>query len=705
MEAILRIMYPNKIEDFDLSSRTEPVELDSFQAFPDGTGWYCSLGEDSGVLRVGEIKIINPDRRIAALVLEKVTGQPKYLDWRDGLTIGRKEENDIVLPDSTVSGRHCRILRREEGWYVQDRGSTNGTWVNDRRVEEALLAEGDILKLGRYRLRAEQRWLKFENADRRVSFRVPVAEPSAMELFEPAAYPWFSRAPRLHHELEPLKISIESAPAIGSKPGMNMGGIMLNPAMMALSVGNQALRYGLGSRKYKKLEKRREEIYSAYISNIEEQLRDYAEKQRACENALHPSAEACMDRVNGPKANLWERRPEDGDFLTLRLGQGTVPSAAEIKIPQQHLQLYEDPMDQIPGQIAQKYGTVADIPICCDLMRDGNLGIVGPGDSPAALARSLASQIAALHSYDEVKLVALFPQRERAQWEWLRWLPHCQSGSGGIRYLACCPGSRRVLEEIDTIVQQRLSSRDHWDYAESADSLPHYVFLVADPSALKGTLIGQTLLRNEPELGFHGIFLGSRLSDFPNSVHQVVEIRKNADSVSLDLRTDTIQRTIERWECDRPIGEYERFARAMAPIQLENAAETSQLPQSVSFLEGLGISRPDKLDLREVWDNSCNYKSMSVPVGIRANGELFCFDIHEKANGPHGLVAGMTGSGKSEMVMSWILSMALHFSPQDAAFVLIDFKGTASSCPLRSCPIWRAPYPIWTPISPEIWWL
>ena len=686
MEAILRIMYPDKIADYDLSVRKEPVQEGAFQAFPDGNTWYGSFFENSGPLHVGDVRVIDPEQEIAILVLEKVTGSPKYLDWKDGLTIGRKEGNDIVLQDGMVSGSHCRVFRREEGWYLQDRGSTNGTYVNDRRIDSVLLREGDVIKLGRYRWTAEARWLKLENADTRVHLHVPALEPSAMELFEAAPYPWFSRAPRLRCGLEPLKISIEDAPSIGSKPGMGIGGIMLSPTMMALSMGNQVLRYGIGTRKYKKLEKRREEIYTQYIANIEAQLKEFTDRQRAYEEALHPTLGECMARVEGPRMNLWERRPGDPDFLTLRLGLGTAPSAAEIKIQQQRLQLYEDALDKIPGQIAEKYAMAEDIPICCDLIRDGNCGIIGSRASAVFLMQSMAAQIAALHSYDEVKMVVLYPQQERTQWEWMRWLPHCQSGSGGIRYLAWGPDAKQVLEEMESILQRRLNGRNHWDSGETADRLPHYVFLIADASALKSASIGQILMRNDPAFGFSGIFLGSSLSDFPNTVQNVVEIQEKSGSMRLLLRTSRGQTEIGGWEHGIPAADYDRFARAMAPIRLNAAAETNALPTTVSFLDGLGISQPDHLDLREYWDNSCNYKSMSVPIGVRANGELFCFDIHEKAHGPHGLVAGMTGSGKSEMVMSWILSMALHFSPQDVSFVLIDFKGTGLILPFMKLP-------------------
>ena len=127
-------------------------------------------------------------------------------------------------------------------------------------------------------------------------------------------------------------------------------------------------------------------------------------------------------------------------------------------------------------------------------------------------------------------------------------------------------------------------------------------------------------------------------------------------------------------------------AKAMAPIRIPAGDVDLSLPDCVTFLEGYGVKRPDELDVLENWENACAYQSLAVPIGMASSDHVFNFDISEKAYGPHGLVAGTTGSGKSEMVQSWLLSMATQFSPQDVSFVLIDFKGTGLILPFRNLP-------------------
>ena len=111
-------------------------------------------------------------------------------------------------------------------------------------------------------------------------------------------------------------------------------------------------------------------------------------------------------------------------------------------------------------------------------------------------------------------------------------------------------------------------------------------------------------------------------------------------------------------------------AKAMAPIRIPAGDVDLSLPDCVTFLEGYGVKRPDELDVLENWENACAYQSLAVPIGMASSDHVFNFDISEKAYGPHGLVAGTTGSGKSEMVQSWLLSMATQVSPQDVSFSL-----------------------------------
>lgn len=698
MDAILRLMKENTIKDYDLSENAA-IHHGAFSSYPFPGGWCFDSSEavevngeerKNGQLQIGDVLVLDYETETAALILEKVTGVSMMVDLSGDtvgeLTLGRKPGNSIELQDSMISGRHCRIFKKAGGWYVEDLGSTNGTYVNDRLREACRLKKGDVLKLGRYRLRFGDK-LCVENADARVVFHVPAAEATPADRFEKRPYPWFSRAPRIQRELPPLYLRIESAPSIGEKPTMGMGGIALSPQLLALSLGMQALRYGLGRRKYSKQEKLRAEVYANYLAGIEAQLQQHADLQRAHEELLHPSAADCMKLPEGPSLNLWSRHPGDKDFLTLRLGVGKVPAAARVELPQLRLQLKEEELDRVPEQLAEKYAVVDKVPLYADLMQDGSCGLVGPRECMISVARSMIAQLAALHSYEEVKIVALFSEQEKAEWSWMRWLPHVFSEERTVRYIGCGAEAKTVLQSLEPMIKQRMEQKNQWSFGAQAANLPHYVFLVADPSLLHRTAVGTALMANQPELGISGIFLGQTTADFPHSVKHILELSGSPVLMQMCLKTGAGEKRLLSEENYILKTQYDRFARAMAPIRLlDGQAKKQGIPASVGLLEGLGIRNPEQLEIGDYWENTACEKSLAVPIGIKSGGERFYFNIHEKGDGPHGMVAGASGSGKSQMAQAWIMSMALQFSPEDVNFVLVDFKGKSLIQPLLELP-------------------
>lgn len=694
MDAILRIISEYGIRDYDLSKDT-PVQEGDFSTFPYPGGWCFQCARPirvngqmaaSGQLHVNDVLVLDEGRRIAAMVVGQRTGKVMVTPFAPRTTIGRKGDNAIELQDPLVSGHHCEVCLQQGRVFVRDLGSTNGTFVNDKRVDSVWLNQDDVIKVGSYRLKIGKN-LMVENADRQVIFHVSAKPWDPSELFAPKPYPWFSRAARMRTELPPLHLRIESAPAIGDKPTMGMPGLALSPQMIAMSLGMQALRYGMSRRNYSQQEAKRSEIYANYLAGIEGQLQEHAEAQRTLEEKLHPTTQSCMNRAFGPAPNLWERTPVDPDFLTLRLGLGTVPAAAHVETPPQRLSLQTDELDQVPDQIAAKYAQVENVPVSCDLIRHGNCGIVGHHGVTAALARSFAAQIAALHSYEEVKIVALFPKEESGDWQWMRWLPHCMSEDRTVRYLACGSEAKHVLKRLETVIQGRMNNQNQWNFGQKNRNLPHYVFLVADPALLNQSPIGTALMMNQPDLGISGIFLGQTRSDFPNSVRNVLEVSGSPERMQLNLWADGMQRCLLSSEHMISPAQYDKFARAMAPVRMMGSQARQQgLPASIGLLDGLHIPDVEHLDLNDLWNNTAPDRSLSVPIGIQGDGEQFYFNIHQQGHGPHGMVAGGTGSGKSQMAQAWIASMALQFSPRDVNFVLVDFKGKSLLQPLADLP-------------------
>lgn len=694
MTGILRLVFGNQIQDYDLKEKESKISLGGFLCFPEEDQWRFKSDsfvyvngnkQNEGILHTGDMIIIDQNHHLAAMVLEDIPNNPQKIEFSGSLSIGRKDDNQLVIKNSLISGSHCRIIEDKGQYFIQDLGSTNGTYVGYERIREKVLNKGDIIHLGCYRLMVSDGIILL-NCDARVSGNgvTFVRKTSATRVLRTPVYPWFSPAPRVFSPLSTLNINIEDAPTVAQSPTMRMGAIALDPTMLAISLGMQALRFGIGKVRYSKQEKRRAEVYAAYLTEIEKELRDHGEAQRKISSFLHPGLNECISRAKDRKQNLWEKHKGDDDFLTLRLGKGTVPAKAVINIPNKRLQLKEDPMDKVPLQIKEKYSVVSDVVVSSNLIKDGNIGLIGNRRRLIDLCRSFIIQLSALHSYEEVRIAVLYPEEEKSLWEFARWLPHCYSKDRSIRYVACKKDCKYVLSELDEIVKKRIEAQNQWNYGKGDNGKPHYVFIVANSELLMNTSIGTALMMNQPDLGVSGIFLGNSMSDFPHSIRNIVEYQDKIVLKSGDFRQevepDSDLTALSSEICDS-------YARSLAPVRLLGGQAGKQgLPSSISLFDGLHIENIKDIEIRDMWAGNSPEISLAVPIGIKPGGDLFYFDIHQNAHGPHGMVAGGTGSGKSQLAQTWIISMALQFSPKDVQFVLVDFKGESLLQPFLNLP-------------------
>ena len=648
------------------------------------------LGEKSGLC----IQFFRQSERTAVQIL---------LEDLEEITLGRGPSCTIQLNNSRVSGHHAKIYRVGNEWRIKDLNSKNGTFVDGRRVQDHILNERGSITIGPYDLMMLGQSLQI--CGNRPSIRIRLPEKKERPRNE---YPYFMRSPRLIREKPATKVEIEAAPNIGKKPeinwisvllpsvgtlsltflitmftGISMYSMMFTAPMMLIGVLVTYNNYRSQSRRFAAMAAALREKYQQYIHSCQEQLEEVVRWQRDAVLYANPKLIQCVKIAKKMDRRLWERTSSDKDFLSLRVGLGQEPICAEIQTPKVGFVLEETEYTRMPSLLAEKYKIVSGIPVLCDLLRVPSLGIIGERRSTIHAAYDLVVQAATHHGYDEVKLVVLFPQKEMEQWSWMRWLPHTYNQTRTLRYMACTQKqAAQILEPLTEELKRRSGSGDSASWDKTSPQI-YYLFVIADISLLRSHPVSDYLLKNDPSLGVCSIMLGSSLSELPRGIRQILDAKGKTGELYLRERMDE-KRHFDLDEIS--LQDCERFARALAPIRLPEKDSGQVLPAKVSFLEGYRVQRPEQIDLAGIWANSCNYRSMAVPIGVRADGKPFYFDIHEKKHGPHGLVAGMTGSGKSEMVQSWILSMALHFSPQDVSFVLIDFKGTGLILPFMDLP-------------------
>ncbi len=510
----------------------------------------------------------------------------------------------------------------------------------------------------------------------------------------------FQRAPRIRYKLPEGKLDIPPPAPAPSEPstsllviGLPAGGMLIMMAalvyfglsgkgswfvlvsvpLMLSSAMVSFITHFQQKKKYKLTTEKRAARYEEVLEKYEKLLNQAYERQQEALHETYPSFMGCYERVKKIDRRLWERSYTDDDFLSLRVGIGEAPLTLELKVPEQEVAIFPDPLITRAQEMVDKYRVVRNIPITVDLREAGIVGLAGERELTLNTMRVLVSQVAAHHSPDEVKVVAVFPRQERMEWGWARWLPHTWSDDRSYRFLADDrKASHALLTRLHETLLRRQLQRDTPYGGKRPTSPPFFVVFLSDPSLVENEPVIRTLLTTGPDLGAYTVFLGDSIEALPKECRVIVDLQKGSGYIRFTDAADRVLPFVPDIVNAEPA---ERFSRAMAPIRLKSVVSVADIPKTVTLLDLWNTREIDDLDSRRLWYENRPFKSLAVPLGFMSGGKPLLFDIHEKAHGPHGLVAGATGSGKSELLQSMICSMAVNFHPHEVAFILVDYKG------------------------------
>ncbi len=523
--------------------------------------------------------------------------------------------------------------------------------------------------------------------------------------------PTYQRSPRIKPELPQGEITIPAPPQAPTAPTISPVAILL-PGLMAVvglgvtifSLFNQS---ALGSSnsslmrliplasfgfmavnastagfnfmtqkgKYKRNVREREEKYRALLKSRAHELAALREKQQSVLRQTDPDPQTLLGRTERLNRRLWERSPGDSDFLSTRLGLGTFPSTVVVKPPKQEDTLQDDPLVQEAQTLSNEYAQVPEVPIPLPLFDAGVAGLAGPRDAVLNTVRTIAMQIATNHSPDEVKICAIFPPDEVGEWNFLRWLPHVWTDDHNHRFLAHDKGTaHQLLISLYDLLNRRRMQTEASHNPNLLPPLPYFVFFLAYPELIQDEPIYSLLLTRGKQVGAFSIMTAGLIDYLPKECKAIAESGGTGQAEL--IQTAPTRLRITYVPDDLAAGLAERMARAMAPIQLQSVSQ-GEIPDVVPLLDLLGANTVDGLDVLSRWRSGESHNTMAAPIGRRAGGEPLYLDL--QSHGPHGLVAGTTGSGKSELLQSVIASLAVNFHPHQVSFVIMDFKGGGMS--------------------------
>jgi DNA segregation ATPase FtsK/SpoIIIE, S-DNA-T family len=407
--------------------------------------------------------------------------------------------------------------------------------------------------------------------------------------------------------------------------------------------------------------------YLAHLEQVAVQANHLAAAQLAVAEHLHPDLPTLWSTIDRTD-RLWERRPGDADFLTARVGRAPIPLATPARLDAAGGPLveYDPELLRAAKVLVRRAGWLPDAPVTVPLRQLPILALTGPPARTRALARSLVCQLAAFHAPDDLQVLAAHPPSARPAWEWMRWLPHTRDPTAGDP--AAAPGQPAASLLAGT--QARPGARPHLlAIFDTTGAGPG-----ADPPCGAGA-------------GVTVVWLAATTADEPSEVS--MRIRVDDQGFATLLETVPGGRQVSGIRADSAsLASCETIARRLAPLRLDRPPPADTRAGPVRLLDLLA-SQAGSPTTRAGSPPRPRGELLKVPVGVGPAGEPLVLDLKEAAEGgigPHGLVVGATGSGKSELLRTIVAGLAATHPPDQLAFVLVDFKGGAAFAPLAPLP-------------------
>ena len=560
--------------------------------------------------------------------------------------------------------------------------------------KEIELVEGTIIQLGQTTLKLFNDELHV--LEGQIETSLTRIKRSAHVL--PKDYPDYHRSPRIIKRAPKDKITVENPPAPIQKnnqgllktilPPLVMVGVSIvmaliraNALFMLMSLATTSVtvvmaivEFFKNKKQYKHDVKARKEKYTEYFEDKEKQIYQVQKDQRGNAFYHYPSPSEIFKMVGQYDSRIYEKKADDFDFLTYRLGLGTAESSAEINNSGSSSIDLDDPLMEQAYRLVNNKQTLNDMPITTDLMHQP-VGYVGPKDLVVEQLQWMLCQLATFQSYHDVRFIAVFNEDDYDKWSWLRWLKQFNLPELKMNGFVFDAKSRdTIMNYLNQILKDRQNELNQTSENEQKkmEFAPRYVLIVEDERLILDHAIMEILGAEPEKLGLSLVYVKDVMSSLPENIKTVIDIR---DRHTGELVMEQGKLLQKQFKLDHLNNENkELMPRQLASL---NHLETlkSSVPEKLTFMQMYGVKTVEDLNITQRWSEHSPYKTLAVPLGVSGPDEIVDLNLHERAHGPHGLIAGTTGSGKSELIQSYILSLAVNFHPYDVAFLLIDYKG------------------------------
>jgi DNA segregation ATPase FtsK/SpoIIIE, S-DNA-T family len=461
---------------------------------------------------------------------------------------------------------------------------------------------------------------------------------------------------------------------------------LIGGGAMALGMGGMMIGQmgrGKGERKVRLNGARRD--YLRYLGQVRRQVRKIGERQRAALEWASPDPRALPALVcDAEQGRIWERRPADPDFLTIRLGTGSQRLAVRLIPPETRPVEDLDPLcSGALRRFVRAHASLAGLPVGISMRSFARIKFDGDTEAVYAMIRAMIAQIAVFHSPDDVRVSVCADSQGIQRWQWIKWLPHNMhptdtDATGPARMMTAS------LQQHEGMLGAEIRDRPRFVPGGSQSQGPFHVVILDGDRSIRNSQLAADGVQGVVILDIGGTTTAAgdpgtlRLRVGAGKVEKLGRNQAGAEVPALIGAPDGLT-----------LIEADALARQLAPMRppASGAAAEDALAANTSLTSLLGIDHPQSLDVARVWAPRPVRNRLRVPIGTDADGQPVELDIKESAQGgmgPHGLIIGATGSGKSELLRTLVLGLALTHSSEVLNFVLVDFKGGATFLGLES---------------------
>ncbi len=632
-----------------------------------------------------------------SFILNFVFSDKKYdysidIQNSEHILIGRDSRFSIYLKDELLGADYIEIIHEQGKYIIKDNNTKYGVQVNGRFVnKQRELHEYDFIFILEYAFYFFDGHLYTDLSDANSITVNNLNTTRILEQKSTLEYPKFNRNTRVKTVLSdtPIEVLDPDNPREEPKrnliltllPTIGMMGVSMFMRAMLYSRGKQILilgaaMVGMGiitsvvsfvneKKQYKKSVIEREEKYTEYIKNKRIEITKKREEELEALESMYYSLAQEQQMVEDFSADLFNRDVEDEDFLDVRLGTGFAEARAKIDYKSRETLDTKDELALMPEQLAEEFKYISKAPIVVKLGKINALGVVGNPEVRLSVLRNMVIDLAVRQHYSNTKLYFMFPEEQKSNFRWVRYLPHLDNEDINARNIICDNESKTLVFDY---LYKVLS------YRESEEvTFPRIVIIVFDSIGLRKHPLSN-FIEKANSLGAVFVFFEELEEILPNGCENIIRLDATENRGELIESGDSSKKLDFVYETINPM-DAEKLVMKLAPVYAEEISLDNTLTKNISLFELLKITNPNKIPIESNWKESNVVKSMAAPLGVDAKNDVVALDIHEKFHGPHGLVAGTTGSGKSEILQSYILSLALRFHPYEVSFVIIDFKG------------------------------